>query len=194
MTRDAFKDREHALEEAYFRAHDQTLLDLLRAKIHFGHLAHALREKLHVEKPELLQRITDLGLDENTSPALLIAPLVQIAWADNPPTDRQRKDVLELAESRGIEPGSTAAHKLNQWLDDKPTDDLFNTATDTIRAGLSVLPPKERNERIKRIAEMATHVARQAGGVLAPFGGPGNVSRPEADAIRTLTSELARTP
>ena len=189
-TRDAFKDRERALEEGYFRVQDAKLLDKLRTRTVLGDVAVALREKLQVDDPDLLQKIRDLGLTEDTGAALLLAPLVQVAWVDGVVTERERKAVLELAVSRGVEPGSPAHAKLVEWLDQRPSDELFDTALTTINAGLSVMPPPERDERMHQVADACKHVAMASGGLAALFGLGGEISKKEAALLDTIAQKL----
>jgi hypothetical protein len=190
VRRDMFRARERALEETYFHARDDRLLRGLRARAGFGELAEALKEKLAIDDPALLGRIRDLGLTSQTGAALLVAPLAQVAWAEGVVTDRERASVLELAASRGIEPGSPAAAQVGAWLDERPPEALFDVALESIHAGLSVLPPDERDESVRRAIEACRHVAMASGGFLALFGYAGQISRREARLIERIASAL----
>jgi len=50
MTRDIFRDRERAEEDAYFRQQDAKLIAKLRQKAQLSEIAHALAEKLQVAR------------------------------------------------------------------------------------------------------------------------------------------------
>lgn len=192
--KDAFKERERAAEEAYFRAKDAKLVDKLRARATMGELAAALKEKLQVDDPRLLGEIAELGVAPETGAALLLAPLVQVAWAEGTVTDRERKAVLEVASSRGIEDGSPAHAKLLEWLDQRPPDRLFDAAMAAIKAGLSVLSPTERLERVQRYVNACNRVAHTSGGVMELLGMGGTISGQEAEVLEAITAKLRAGP
>ena len=74
-----FGDREKAMEEAYFRQEDAKLLDKLRHRANLDEIALALRDKLQVDDPDLLQKVRDLGIDADSASAFFVAPLLQVA-------------------------------------------------------------------------------------------------------------------
>ena len=76
-----FSDREKAIEANYFRQQDRRLLDKLRQNATLDEIALAMRDKLQLDNPELLQRVRALGLGADNAAAILVAPLVQVAWA-----------------------------------------------------------------------------------------------------------------
>ena len=125
MTKDAFKDRERGLEEEFFRKSDAQLIEKMRDKAHLDEIVAELAKVLQVENPDLLRRVRDLGIDRSTGSALIVAPLVQVAWAEGKVTDKERETVLRLAASRGIEKGSPAEAQLLAWLDHRPSDAVF---------------------------------------------------------------------
>jgi tellurite resistance protein len=136
-------------------------------------VAQALAEKLRVDDHELLDRVVDLGLTRDTGAAILLAPLVQVAWAEGSVSPREREVVLEIAASRGIESGSGAHRQLESWLMQRPSDALFATALEVMKAGLAVLPEAEREERVQSIIAACTRVAEATGGGLAKLLGMG---------------------
>lgn len=161
-----FGDREKAMEEAYFRQEDAKLLDTLRRNAHLHEIAFALGEKLQVDNPDLLQRVQKLGITVETAPALFVAPLVQVAWADGSVGRAEHDTVLRLARGRGIEADSPAYAQLSEWLQVRPPDELFDTAVEVLKAGFAVLPPGEREERVKRVVDACHEVAMVSGGQL----------------------------
>jgi tellurite resistance protein len=169
--RDILKDREHGDEAVYFRKQDEKLLQKIRERAALEEVAQALAEKLRVDDRELLNRVVDLGLTRDTGAAILLAPLVQVAWAEGSVSPRERKVVLEIAASRGVEAGSGAHRQIESWLAQRPSDALFETALEVLKAGLAVLPEAERNERIQSIVAGCARVAEATGGGLAKLLG-----------------------
>ncbi len=190
MDRDSFKERERALEEGYFRAQDAKLIDRLREDAKLEEIVLALAEHLQVDNPELLRRVIALGVTLDTGPAFLLAPLVQVAWAEGNVTDRERDTVMRLAAARGVETGSPAHTQLLKWLQERPSDALFDTAMEVIRGGLALLPPEQREERLKRIVHACHEVAEASGGLAKILGLGSGVSGEEGALLEAIATTL----
>ena len=163
MTKDMFRDRERGEEQAYFRQQDAKLIAKMRQKAQLNEIAHALAEKLHADEPALLERIQKLGVTLDTGSAFILAPLVEVAWADGDVSDAERDTILHIAKQRGVEPGSADYRQLLDWLAHRPSDEVFRTALEAIRVGLSILPPDESEQRIATIIKACEEVAQAAG-------------------------------
>ena len=163
MAKDIFRDRERGEEHAYFRLQDAKLIAKLRQKAQLSEVAHALAEKLHADEPALLERIRKLGVTLDTGSAFILAPLVEVAWVDGDVSHAERDTILQIAEQRGVAPGSADYHQLLDWLAHRPSDEVFQTALEAIRIGLSVLPPDESEQRIATMIKACADVAQAAG-------------------------------
>ena len=163
MAKDIFRDRERGEEQAYFRQEDARLIAKLRQKAQFSEIAHALAEKLHADEPALLERIQKLGVTLDTGSAFILAPLVEVAWIDGDVSHAERDTILHIAEQRGVSPGSADYRQLLDWLAHRPPDEVFHTALEAIRIGLSVLPPDESEKRIATMIKACEDVAQAAG-------------------------------
>jgi hypothetical protein len=108
MDKDIFKERERSFEEEYFRRHDAKLIEKLRERAKLDEIVEALAVKLQIDDPVLLRRIIALGVTLDTGAAFLLAPLVQVAWAEGAVTDREREKVLHIATERGVATSSPA--------------------------------------------------------------------------------------
>jgi hypothetical protein len=190
MDRDSFKERERAQEEGYFRAQDAKLIDKLREDARLEEIVMALAEHLRVDNPELLRRVIALGVTLDTGSAFLLAPLVQVAWAEGKVTDPERDTVLRIAGARGVEAGSPAHAQLLKWLQERPADNLFATAMEVIRGGLALLPPGEREERLKRLVQACHEVAQASGGLAKVLGLGSGVSGQEEAVLEAITTRL----
>lgn len=169
MKKDTFHDRERAEEEAYFQQRDAKLLAALRQKSELSKVAHALAEKLQSGEPALLDQIKKLGVTLDTGAAFVLAPLVEVAWADGNVSHAERKSVLHIAAQRGIVAGSADYRQLLEWLDRRPPEAILQAALEAIRIGISVLPPAERKQRIAAMINTCEEVARAAGGLEGLF-------------------------
>jgi len=166
MNERIFGDREKAMEESYFRKEDARLLEQLRKKAPLDDIAIALGQKLQVDSPELLQRVRDAGISLDNAAALFLAPLVQVAWAEDPVTRAEHDTVLRIARERGVEKDSPAYAQLESWLHERPKDEIFDIGIAVIKQGFSVLPAGERNERIKLVLDACNEVAEASGTTL----------------------------
>jgi len=189
MSEDVFKERGRSFEEEYFRKHEAKLIAKLRERGRLEDISEALAMKLQIDNPDLLRRIMALGVTIETGPAFLLAPLVQVAWAEGAVTDRERATVLRLATERGIEQTSPAYAQLDVWLSQRPVDALFDAAIETIKSGLSVLTPEDRADRIRRIVEACHEVADASGG-LSRLIGMGGVSNEEEELLDGMAARL----
>jgi hypothetical protein len=188
---DIFKDRERGFEADYFRKQDAKLLAKLRERAALSEVAQALAEKLKVDNAELLRHIVELGITRETGAAVLLAPLVQVAWAGGQVSEAERTAVLALAASRGMLPGSPAYGQLETWLKKRPSDELFATALEAMKDGLAVLTEAERDERIKGIVEAAHRVAEASGGgLLKLLGLATGVSHAETLILDAINQQL----
>jgi hypothetical protein len=187
---DLLKERERGAEAAYFNERDANLVKKIRDRAQLHEVAVALAEKLRVDEPALLERTVSLGLTQETGAALLVAPLVQVAWADGEVSDHERTVVLELAAERGIVDGTPAHAQLVAWLRTSPGPDVFDTAIDVINVGFAVLPPAEHAERVGALLEACERVAQASGGLVTLFGLHLGVSGEDARALEALTNKL----
>lgn len=190
MDKDIFKERERSLEEEYFRNHDAKLIEKLRERGKVEKIAEALAVKLQIDDPALLRRIMALGVTLDTGAAFLLAPLVQVAWAEGGVTDREREKVLRIATERGIDTSSPAYAQLQEWLRTRPADAIFDTAVEAIKTGLSVLTPAERADRIKRIVDACREVASASGGLGRLLGLGTGVSSEEESILDAMAATL----
>ncbi len=188
MDKDMFKERERSLEEEYFRKHEAKLIEKLRERGRLDEIAEALAVKLRIDNPELLRRIMALGVTLDTGAAFLLAPLVQVAWAEGRVTDRERETVLRIAGERGIEKTSPAYAQLLAWLRARPADELFDAAVEAIKVGVSVLSPEERADRVRRIVEACRQVAAASGGLSRLLGLGTGVSSEETSLLDAIAA------
>ena len=165
MPRDAFHDRERAAEAAYFGDRDAALIEKIRTRAKLSEIAHAMADKLRVDDPALLDRIAKLGVTRDTAAAFLLAPLVEIAWAEGHVSPTERDVIVRMAVARGIAADSPDMAQLLQWLKVEPPHALYESALDAIRLGLSVLPPDEAEQRATAMVAACREVAETVGGL-----------------------------
>lgn len=159
MAEDVLQRRERGIEAQWARQRDEELIQKLRERGRLDEISRLLARKLRIEDPALRRRILDLGMTHETGPALFVAPLIQVAWADGKVTDRERDAILGMAAVRGVAPGSPSHARILEWLLKPPPQALFDAAVEVLRVGISVLPGAEREERIAAYVDSYRRVA-----------------------------------
>ena len=181
MLKDLLRERERGFETDYFNRHDAKLIQKIRERAHLQEVAAALAEKLRVDDPELLQRVARLGLTRETGAAILMVPLIQVAWADGDVTDRERTIVLVT--------GTPPHAQLLAWLQECPSPELFDAAIEIINVGFALLPAAERAERVRAVLDACERVAEAARGVTM-LGLRFGASSAEATVLEALRRRL----
>lgn len=187
--KDAFAEREKALEEEYFRRKEQELIEKMRRRAELEAERKQLAEATGIADQAVLECLQELGYTRQSVMLLHLVPLIQVAWADDLVAERERQLIYELARSRGIEPDSTAYQQLTDWLDHKPSEAFFEKTLRVIGVILQGLPEEKRTAVKQDLISYCTQVASVSGGIL----GLGKMSDEEKAALKRITAELEHT-
>lgn len=182
MIKDAFKERERALEEEFFHRVDKRLLADLQAEL----AAEAERERLAAATgfgdQDLLSELVAQGVSTQSVAALSLVPLVLVAWADGKMDSKERPLILKAAREQGIADDSPAAKRLEDWLDTKPSPQLASTWKHYVRATTAKMSDEARQALRSDVVRRARAVAKASGGPM----GFGVVSSDEKRVIAEL--------
>ena len=96
----ALEDLFFAREEAASRRGDGALLDAQRLRETFA-------EASGITDDALLRRLGDLGIGPDTLAALMLVPVVAVAWADGETDDEERGSVLSAAADARLDVDGT---------------------------------------------------------------------------------------
>jgi hypothetical protein len=113
--------RARALEGAFFARQEQELIDGLRSQRDKEDLERATG----IHDPKLLDLAAGEGIRVDTLVALLLAPMVEIAWADGRVTTLERHTFHEELRGLGIRPDGPAGQILERWLEVGPPEGLM---------------------------------------------------------------------
>ena len=164
--KDAFKERERALEDEFFFRVDQQLLADLKAK----EVSEAKRSELATAtgftNEELLSELIGLGVSAQAVVAVSLIPFILVAWADGQVDPKERAPILQAAKSEGIIEGSPAWELLLHWLDQRPAKQMASTWNHYIQAVTSQVSGKARDVMRHKVLGRAKAVANAAGGFL----------------------------
>ena len=166
MTKEFLRDREHALEEAFFAEQDRALLRRLKEADTKKSKKEALAAACGITDDALLEKLVSQGVDGATVAALSLVPLVLVAWADGKVEDKEREAVVAAASETGVEERGAGRQLLDRWLATRPSPQLLATWTDYVRAISPTLSDGARQQLKSDLLGRARQVADAAGGLL----------------------------
>lgn len=123
---DAFKTREQALENSFFRAVDAALIQRLRDEMANQECHDKLIQETGITDERLLSELMAAGVRPATLIAFLLLPLARVAWADGKVAAQERHIVLDTAVALGCVADGAGMKLLAHWLDEPPEDHLFD--------------------------------------------------------------------
>lgn len=184
--RDGLTDQARKREEDYFRKRDRELIDRMRQGAARDQARRDLEARTGLHDPALLKDLEDLGFTPETIALLPLVPIVQVAWAEGGVSDAERKLIVQLARSRGIESGTAADRQLGDWLERRPSADVFARATRLIRAMLDHPADSGASLSADDVIKYAESIAAASGGIL----GIGKVSAEERATLAQIAAAL----
>jgi hypothetical protein len=186
--RDGLSDQARKREEDYFRKRDRELIERMRQAASAEQARRDLEARSGLRDPALVEELHSLGFTVETLVLLPIVPLVQVAWAEGGVSDAERKLIVELARTRGVEAGSAADTQLKEWLDRRPSPDVFARATRLISAMLD--QPDETSSSLSAddLIKYSEDIAAASGGIL----GIGRISAEEKAALAQIAGALKK--
>ena len=182
MSKNAFRDREIALENEFFHRVDERLLADLKSQLRTEQALESLREATGFTDEELLKELLDVGLSGETVLAISLVPLVFVAWADGSVTVKEWPAIMKAAKQQGITDGTAAASMLKHWLRIKPGRKLAQAWMHYIQVVDNDMSPESGQGLRDDFARRTNAIAHASGGIL----GFGSVSEAETKVITDL--------
>jgi len=183
-------DRGRAFEEDYFRKRDRELIEKIRKASAADEARREMGSRTGLQDPAMLKELQALGFTPDTVALLPLVPLVQMAWAEGGVSDAERKLIVRLARSRGIDEGGAADLQLSAWLSNPPVPEVFAGAARLIRAMLDA-PDAGQTLTADDLVKYCESIAAASGGIL----GINRTSPEERALLNTIARDLkARQP
>lgn len=176
-------ERERALEEAFFHELNQKLLEEMRARREHDADFEALASHLGLHDASLIEPLLELGVRLENVTALVMAPLVEIAWADRTLDNDERRQLLEDEAELGIRVESAAGRLLEGWLASRPHDRLLDAWAAYASELVRVLPDAERDRLREDVVGRAKRLCSQIEKTFLRGGGPNRAERAVLDRI-----------
>ena len=102
MSGDAFDKRRQALEEEFFKKHNQKLADKLRQELDRKQTREELIQLTGIRDPGVLDTLIGLNVDKSTFAAFGLYPLVEVAWADGQVDEKERAAFIRAAGEQSL--------------------------------------------------------------------------------------------
>jgi len=176
-------ERERALEEAFFHKENERLLDAMRERQAREEQFEGLAEVLGTHAHEIIDPLLDFGLREENVTALILAPLVSVAWADHQLDHEDRRTILKAEDDLGIDPKSKAGELLSRWLDHRPHESLLDVWAAYVGELCKVLPEAERARLRDDIVSRSSHIVNAVEKAFLRGAGP---SEPERTVLARI--------
>ena len=179
----AMARRGKALEDEYFHRKEKELIEKLRQKKAREAQLKELSEATGIPNEEVLGILQELGYTRDTVLLLHLVPLIAVGWADGKISDKEREMILEAANMRGVEAASPAHTQLEDWLQNRPSEEFFEQTLRVVRH----LSPGDQESG--DVLSQAMQVASASGGILG-FGS--KISAAEQALLSRIAAALGK--
>ncbi len=166
------KAREKAFEDMFFQKKNEELIEAMRAKKTRDEQFSALGSVLGVDSSTLIDPLLDLGLRGENVAALVLAPLVSVAWADRNLDNEERRVILKAEDDFDIDSESEAGQLLASWLEFRPHESLLDAWAGYVGEICKVLGAEERARLRDDIVSRAHRIASAVEKSFLRGGGP----------------------
>lgn len=140
--------------------------------------------------PKVQAELDELGLDEDSYRAILLLPLVEVAWVDGIIQPGEREAILAYGEGNALLAGG-AREVLEGWLETRPDHVTFARGR-SILVELAHRPEGLEDLDVAHISDVVAHcqaIAESAGGLFDRFF---TASAEEKKAIEQIAMHIAR--
>jgi tellurite resistance protein len=160
------EERRRALENQFFEKENARLLAAFQEHESQDEDRAELARRCGLPSGPLGDKLMDVGVRAESLTALIVLPLVAVAWADSKVTPPERSAVLAKAEEFGIVDGSPAQALLTRWLDRRPPSALLEAWHDYVTALSDQLETPDSESLAEHLVDAARSVAAADGGFL----------------------------
>ena len=187
MSRNVFAEREHVVEDEYFRKRDRELIAQMHDAARSEEERRRMGVALGISDETSLAELQKVGYNPDTIQLLHLVPFIAVAWAEGRVSHSERDLILQAAALRGVTYDSLAYRQLESWLIRRPTDEFFSVSFRAIRAVFATLRPMAQEVASQTLLDYCTTVARATSSL---YGLGPKVSRQERELIDRIAEAL----
>ncbi len=171
-----------SLENIFFIEQDQELMKKLRELKMLQESKEALRLASGIKDDHLLERLVQLKTTPQSLAALMVIPLIEIAWADGEIDQNEKEKILEALQKHGIKKSTLEYDLVELWLSHKPDEKLFIAWEEMVKEISQNMSKGDLAVFHSSLMDDTQTVAKASGGFL----GIGKISSEERGVIDRL--------
>jgi VWA domain-containing protein len=137
------------------------------------------------DNPDLADMLARRGFTRETVPALLLLPMVHVAWSDGTVDADEAAAIAELGRQSGLLPTDACADLLQSWLSERP-DPLVMDANLELLSLLFASVGDELPVSVSGVQELAEAIGQATGGVFGSFFRINSAEKAALAEIRTM--------
>jgi hypothetical protein len=120
---------------------------------------------------ELCDRLLAIGVTGSIGAALALAPVIDVAWADNKVQEEEKVAILGGSGSEFGFSQPECRQLLEYWLTHRPSPHMMTAWVGFVRALAFVMTPGDHDELRDSLINLCQGVARAAGGLFSKVSG-----------------------
>ncbi|GMR14210.1 MAG: hypothetical protein BMS9Abin29_2450 [Gemmatimonadota bacterium] len=137
------------------------------------------------DNPDLADVLARRGFTRETVPALLLLPMVHVAWSDGTVDPEEASAIAELGRRSGLLPTQACADLLQGWLSERPEPLVMEANLDLLSL-LFASVGDELPVSVSGVQELAEAIGKATGGVFGSFFRLSSAEKAALAEIRTL--------
>lgn len=114
----------------------------------------------------VLEQLTSHGITPETLAAVILIPLVEVAWADYVMDDKEKKAILDGAKATGLKESDPIYTLLASWIEQKPEASVMETWRHYASELKAIVTAGAMEKISHTILHRSREVALAAGGIL----------------------------
>jgi len=160
------RTRSMILEDVFFMQRDQELLKTRQEIAKLAATKEALSSASGITDDATLTVLMNAEIRPETLAALMLVPLIEVAWADGEIQQKEYAAIMHAAEEHGVRKGSPDHAMLTKWLHNRPPKEMLDSWVRYIKGLRRKLQPGELALMRHALLDSAGAVAAAAGGFL----------------------------
>ena len=177
----------HTLDSRFFVGVEDAIVKRLQIEAQTPQGQQKLALVSGINDSALLQELADMGVNAESFAAVLMSPMVLVAWADQHVDDAERVAILAQIQANGITEDSIPYVLIEHWLHRRPPHDLAHVWQQCTTALMGRLTSHGKQTLAEKLMHQVRLVARASGGVM----GLGAISGQEKLLIQKLEAAIA---
>jgi hypothetical protein len=164
--KDLIHERGKALENVFFDMENRKKIEQMREQRVRAREREELAGVCGISDEAFLDRLLDNGVTAECLSALVVVPLVKVAWADEHVAGTEVEVIRNAAVEYGIARSTPPFELVERWLGERPGQELFEAWQAYAEIVSRCLEPSDRAAFAEAMLTTARDVARAAGGIL----------------------------